>query len=114
MVLDVQSVEIEYDAETAQLVGAGVGGLIANQATSDSHEAVRTAATAAGAGVGAVAGDMVASGALSPAGEQLILELESGEVIAISQEPGEKPLKKGDLVWVVRGSERTQVFVRSN
>ena len=112
-VLDVQSVVIEYDAQTAQAVGAGVGGIVANQATKETHSAVRAAATAAGAAGGAIAGDMVASGALSPDGEELIIELDSGQVISVTQELGADRLARGDLVWVVRGSERTRVIERT-
>ena len=112
-VIDVQSSVIEYDAKTAQAVGAGVGGIVANQATKDSHSAVRTAATAAGSAGGAIAGDMVASGALSPDAEELIIQLDSGQVISVTQEPGADQLAKGDLVWVVRGSERTRVIERT-
>ena len=112
-VIDVQSSVIEYDAKTAQAVGAGVGGIVANQATKDSHSAVRAAATAAGAAGGAIAGDMVASGALSPDAEELIIELDNGQVISVTQEPGAERLTRGDLVWVVRGSERTRVIERT-
>lgn len=112
-IIDVQSSVIEYDAKTAQAVGAGVGGIVANQATKDSHSAVRAAATAAGAAGGAIAGDMVASGALSPDAEELIIQLDSGQVISVTQEPGADQLARGDLVWVVRGSERTRVIERT-
>ena len=112
-VIDVQLSVIEYDAKTAQAVGAGVGGIVANQATKGSHDAVRAAATAAGAAGGAIAGDMVASGALSPDAEELIIELGNGQVISVTQEPGAQRLNKGDLVWVVRGSERTRVIERT-
>ena len=112
-VIDIQSVVIEYDAKTAQAVGAGVGGVVANQVTKDSHSAVRATATAAGAAGGAIAGDMVASGALSPDAEELIIELDSGQVISVTQEPGAERLARGDLVWVVRGSERTRVIERT-
>ena len=112
-VIDVQTVVIEYDAQTAQAVGAGVGGIVANQATKETHSAVRAAATAAGAAGGAIAGDMVASGALSPDGEELIIELDSGQVISVTQEPGAERLARGDLVWVVRGRERTRVIERT-
>ena len=112
-IIDVQSSVIEYDAKTAQAVGAGVGGIVANQATKDSHSAVRAAVTAAGAAGGAIAGDMVASGALSPDAEELIIQLDSGQVISVTQEPGADQLARGDLVWVVRGSERTRVIERA-
>lgn len=112
-IIDVQSSVIEYDAKTAQAVGAGVGGIVANQATKDSHSAVRAAATAAGAAGGAIAGDMVASNALSPDAEELIIQLDSGQVISVTQEPGADQLARGDLVWVVRGSERTRVIERT-
>ncbi len=59
--IDVRSSVTEYDASTAQTVGAGMGGIVANQATKDSHSTVRAAATAAGAAGGAIAGDMLAS-----------------------------------------------------
>jgi len=89
-----------------------VGGIVANQATKDSHSAVRAAATAAGAAGGAVAGDMLAKGALSPAGEELIIQLDNGQVVSVTQEPGEERLARGDLVWVISGSERTRVIER--
>ena len=113
-VIDVQTSVIEYDAKTAQAVGAGVGGMVANQATKDAHSAVRAAATAAGAAGGAIAGDMVASGRLSPDAEELIIELDSGQVISVTQEPAAERLARGNLVWVIRGSERTRVIKRAD
>ncbi len=113
-VIDVQTSVIEYDAKTAQAVGAGVGGIVANQATKDAHSAVRAAATAAGAAGGAIAGDMVASGRLSPDAEELIIELDSGQVISVTQEPAAERLVRGNLVWVIRGSERTRVIKRAD
>lgn len=112
-VIEVQSSIIEYDAKAAQAMGAGVGGIIANQATKDSHDAIRVTATAAGAAGGAIAGDIIASGALSPDAEELIIKLDNGQVISVTQEPGARRLDKGDLVWVVRGSERTRVIERT-
>ena len=98
-------------------MGAGVGGIISNQATKDSHDAIRVTATAtataAGAAGGAIAGDIIASGALSPDAEELIIKLDNGQVISVTQEPGARRLDKGDLVWVVRGSERTRVIERT-
>lgn len=113
VVIDVQAVVIEYDAQTAQAVGAGVGGVIANQATKDSHSAVRTAATAAGAAGGAMAGDVIAEQALSPPAEEVVIELDTGEIVSVTQESGAEILARGDLVWLVRGSERTRVFKRT-
>lgn len=112
-VLDVQSVAIEHDSKTAQTVAAGLGGILANQATKDSNSAVRAAATAVGATGGAIAVDMVASSALSPDGEEVIIELENGQTISVTQEIGGASLSPGDLVWVVRGSERTRVIRRA-
>ena len=112
-VLDVQSVAIEYDSKTAQTVAAGLGGILANQATKDSNGAVRAAATAVGATGGAIAVDMVANSALSPDGEEVIIELENGQTISVTQEIGGASLSPGDLVWVVRGSERTRVIRRA-
>ena len=112
VIIDVQRVTIEYDAEKAQAVGAVVGGVVANQATEDSNRAVRTVATVAGTAAGAAAGDMVAQNMLSPEGEELIIELENGAVVSVTQEPGSARLYRGDTVWVIRGAERTRVFRR--
>ncbi len=114
IIIDVQPAVIEYDAERAQAIGATVGGIIATQATKNTDNAVRTAATVAGAAGGAVAADIVAKKALSPQGEELIIELADGEIVSVTQEPGTVGLSKGDLVWLVRGSTRTRVFPRSD
>ena len=113
VIVDVQSTSIEYDAETAQAIGAGVGGVIANQATQSAEGAVRAAATAAGAAGGAVAGDMFAENVLSPDGEELIIELDTGGIISVTQEPGANRLVTGDAVWIVRGAERTRVIKKT-
>ena len=113
VVIDTQNVRIEFDAERAQAIGAVVGGVIANQATGDSDEAIQTVATVAGTAGGAIVGDLIADKALSPAGEELIIELESGDVITLTQEPGQAKLQTGDKVWVVRGSSRVRVFRRA-
>jgi hypothetical protein len=34
-------------------------------------------------------------------------------VISVTQEPGAERLARGDLVWVVRGRERTRVIERT-
>jgi len=72
-----------------------------------------TAPLGYGAAAAGIAGDMVASGALSPDAEELIIELDNGQVISVTQEPGAERLTRGDLVWVVRGSERTRVIERT-
>ena len=87
-VIHIQSSVIEYGAKTAQAVRAGMGGIVAIQAAKDSYSAVRAAATAADAAAGAIAGDMLASGALSPEAEKLISKLDNWQVISVTQEPG--------------------------
>ena len=55
----------------------------------------------------------MASGALSPDAEELIIEMDSGQIISVTQEPGAERRARGDIVWVVRASERTGVIERT-
>ena len=113
VVLDIQRVSIEGDARTAQIVGAGVGGVVANEATKSSGGATRTLATAAGAAAGAVVGDQASKTVLANDGEEVVIELSSGRVISVIQEPGDARLARGQLVWVVEGGSKTRVFTRT-
>ena len=113
VVVDVQTVTIQPDSDKSQVIGAAVGSIVANQATRDSSGMVRATATTIGAIGGAVAGETVARDVLSDQGQELIIELESGEAISITQEPGMSVLAVGDLVWVIRGSQRARVTPRS-
>ncbi len=113
VVLDIQRVSIEGDARTAQVVGAGVGGVVANEATKRTGGATRTLATAAGATAGAVVGDQASKTVLANDGEEVVIELASGRVVSVIQEPGEARLARGQLVWVVEGGGKTRVFPRT-
>ena len=113
VVLDIQQVSIEGDARKAQMVGAGVGGVIANEATKSTGGVTRTIATAAGAAAGAMAGDQASKTVLANDGEEVVIELSSGRLVSVIQEPGEVRLARGQLVWVVEGGGKTRVFPRS-
>ena len=113
VVIDVQTVTIQPNSDKSQAIGAAVGSIVANQATRDSSGVVRATATTIGAIGGAVAGDAVASEVLSDEGQELIVELESGDAISITQQAGSAVFAVGDLVWVIRGSQKTRVTPRS-
>ena len=61
-----------------------------------------------------MAGDVIAEQALSPPAEEVVIELDTGEVVSVTQESGAEILARGDLVWLVRGSERARVFKRTD
>ena len=113
VVLDIQDVTIEGDARTAQVVGAGVGGAIANEAARDVGGVTRSVATVAGAAAGAVVGDAASQTVLATGGEEVVIKLEGGRVVSVVQAPGEERLVRGQAVWVVEGSGKTRVFPRT-
>lgn len=112
VVLDVQSVTIERNTDTAQAIGAGVGGYVANNATKDRGEVTRVLATAAGVAAGAVIGDKVADATQDLQGYELIVELPRG-VQSIIQQAGAYNYTAGDTVWVV-GYPDSRTYSRTN
>lgn len=113
VVLDIQRVLIEGDARNAQAAGAGVGGVVANEASKSTGGVTRAIATAVGAAAGAVVGDQAAKSVLANDGEEVVIELASGRVVSVIQEPREARLVPGQWVWVVEGAGKTRVFPRS-
>lgn len=111
-ILDVQRVTIDRNTETAQAVGAGLGGYIANKATDNKGEVTRVLATAAGAAVGAVAGDRVADATQDLSAYELIVQLPRGAQ-SIIQQDSVYDYQAGDTVWVV-GYPDSSVYNRTN
>ena len=111
-VLDVQSVTIERNTETAQAIGAGVGGYVANNATRARGEVTRVLATAAGVAAGAVIGDKVADATQDLSGVELIVQLDRG-THSIIQQSTRYNFQSGDAVWVV-GYPDSRVYSRTN
>jgi len=112
VVLDTQPVTIERNTDTAQAVGAGLGGFIANKATGDKGEVTRVLATAAGVAAGAVAGDRIADATQDLAGIELIVKLDRG-THSIVQQSTPYSFQAGDAVWVV-GYPDSSVYSRTN
>ena len=111
-VLDVQSVTIERNTDTAQAIGAGIGGYVANNATNDRGEVTRVLATAAGVAAGAVIGDKVADATQDLSGVELIVQLDRG-THSIIQQSTQYIFQAGDAVWVV-GYPDSRVYSRTN
>lgn len=112
VVLDTQPVTIERNTETAQAVGAGITGYVANRATRNSGDVTRTLATAAGVAAGAVIGDRVADATQDLSGVELIVQLDRG-THSIVQQDTPYTFSQGDAVWVV-GYPDSRVYSRTN
>ena len=100
LVLDVQSVTIERNTESAQAIGAGLGGYVANQATSDKDEVIQVLATALGIAGGAMAGDRIADATQDLSGYELVVQLDRGTHSIIQQDTPYRFLP-GEEVWVI-------------
>lgn len=107
----VYKVTLRSNTEVAQGVGAAVGGYAANRASKDTHEAVQVLATAAGVMVGSVVGDSVSDLALDKSGINLIVRLDSGSTIAISQQTDSRAdFTVGDRVYLIGSGNQIRVL----
>ena len=100
-IIDLVEVTIEGPTEIAQGTGAALGAYTANRAAKNESEVVEVLATAAGAAVGSVAGDMVSKNVLSRDGVELMVYV-NGVTHSIIQETDQRqPFAVGQNVWVV-------------
>ena len=100
-IIDLVEVTIEGPTEIAQGTGAALGAYTANRAAKNESEVVEVIATAAGAAVGSVAGDMVSKNVLSRDGVELMVYV-NGVTHSIVQEwDNRQPYLVGQDVWVV-------------
>ena len=100
-IIDLVEVTIEGPTEIAQGTGAALGAYTANRAAKNESEVGEIIATAAGAAVGSVAGDMASKNILSRDGVELMVYV-NGVTHSIIQETDQnQPFKVGQDVWVV-------------
>lgn len=110
-VVQVIEVTLRSKTEVAQGVGAAVGGYTANRAAKNSHEALQALATVAGAAVGSVVGDSVSDLALDKPGLNLIIELDTGKIIAVSQQTDTGvSFRNGDRVYLIGSGNNIRIL----
>ena len=100
-IIDLVEVTIEGPTEIAQGTGAALGAYTANRAAKNESEVVEIIATAAGAAVGSVAGDMVSKNVMSRDGVELMVYVNGVTHSIIQESDINQPFKVGQDVWVV-------------
>ena len=100
-IIDLVEVTIEGPTEIAQGTGAALGAYTANRAAKNESEVVEIIATAAGAAVGSVAGDMASKNILSRDGVELMVYVNGVTHSIIQESDINQPFKVGQDVWVV-------------
>ena len=100
-VIQVTDVTIEGEIETAQIVGASIGGYAGNRAAKKESELVQIAATVAGAALGSVAGNATGKAALNKNGQELIVVIDGEAHSIIQQTDNRATFGVGDDVWVI-------------
>ena len=100
-IIDMVEVTIEGPTEIAQGTGAALGAYTANRAAKNESEVVEIIATAAGAAVGSVAGDMVSKNVMSRDGVELMVYVNGVTHSIIQESDVNQPYAVGQDVWVV-------------
>ena len=100
-IIDLVEVTIEGPTEIAQGTGAALGAYTANRAAKNESEVVEIIATAAGAAVGSVAGDMVSKNVMSRDGVELMVYVNGVTHSIIQESDINQPYAVGQDVWVV-------------
>ena len=100
-IIDLVEVTIEGPTEIAQGTGAALGAYTANRAAKNESEVVEIIATAAGAAVGSVAGDMASKNILSRDGVELMVYVNGVTHSIIQESDVNQPYAVGQDVWVV-------------
>ena len=100
-IIDIVEVTIEGPTEIAQGTGAALGAYTANRAAKNESEVVEVLATAAGAAVGSMAGDMVSKNVLSRDGVELMVYVKGVTHSIIQETDQRQPFAVGQNVWVV-------------
>jgi len=110
-VLEIYEVTLRGNTEVAQGTGAVLGGYVANRATKDSNEAVQVLATAAGAVVGSVVGESASNMALDKPGLNIVVKLDSGGTLAISQQTDTRTnLQIGGRVYLIGSGNNIRIL----
>jgi len=104
------SITIRGYTEAAQATGAAVGGYAANRAVQDQNEAVQILAAAAGAVVGSMVGDTTSDFLMDKPGINLIIKLDSGGTIAISQQRSSLRFNTGQRVYLIGADKQIRVL----
>ena len=100
-IIDLVEVTIEGPTEIAQGTGAALGAYTANRAAKNESEVVEIIATAAGAAVGSVAGDLASKNILSRDGVELMVYVKGVTHSIIQESDVNQPYAVGQDVWVV-------------
>ena len=100
-IIDMTEVTIEGPTEIAQGTGAALGAYTANRAAKNESEVVEIIATAAGAAVGSVAGDMVSKNVMTRDGVELMVHVKGTTYSIIQEWDQRQPYLVGQDVWVV-------------
>lgn len=100
-IIDLVEVTIEGPTEIAQGTGAALGAYTANRAAKNESEVVEIIATAAGAAVGSVAGDMASKNILSRDGVELMVYVNGVTHSIVQESDVNQPYAVGQDVWVV-------------
>ena len=100
-IIDMVEVTIEGPTEIAQGTGAALGAYTANRAAKNESEVVEIIATAAGAAVGSVAGDIASKNILSRDGVELMVYVNGVTHSIIQEWDSNQPYLVGQDVWVV-------------
>ena len=100
-IIDLVEVTIEGPTEIAQGTGAALGAYTANRAAKNESEVVEVIATAAGAAVGSVAGDLVSKNVMSRDGVELMVYVNGVTHSIIQESDVNQPFEVGQDVWVV-------------
>lgn len=101
-ILAARDVTIQGSA-SAKLVGtaagAGIGGVIASRVGKGNG---KTVATVLGAILGGAVGNEIADGVSMELAQEVVVKMEDGRKIAVTQAIGHVPLARGDTVFVTR------------
>lgn len=107
VVESVRFVKLQGESTGGSVIGAIAGGVLGNQIGSGSG---RTLGTLAGAAVGSAAGAATEQRIYNRQGIELMIKLDDGQTIVITQEHTERePFNVGDRVRVIYGGGRTRV-----
>ena len=101
-VIKVYATTLEGNREAGQAIGAVIGGMVADNATDNKGNTTNDIATTVGALVGSKVGDNVGNRLTQRQGVELIIKLDNGRTVSVSQEEDEKmSFQEGDRVFVI-------------
>ena len=112
VVLNVTDVTIQGNVETAQGVGAAVGGYAGHEAAGD-NDVAKVFGAVAGAAVGTYAGNAVGNATLNKSGQELIVLIGSTSYTILQETDGRMDFSSGDTVYVIGDLSRGYGYNRS-